>query len=78
MCVNYADPDLQSKLRGLNYLCGAKECRCLYDRGSLTGMNIRPFGWTNWGTRMIKGSGPISDNVDEKRDAYCFSLISSN
>ena len=78
MCVNYADVDLQSKLRGFNYLCSSQECRCLYDRDSLTGYNVRPFSWTNWGTRIIKGAGPISDHVDEKKDAYCFSLISSN
>jgi hypothetical protein len=78
MCVNYADVDLQSKLRGFNYLCKSQECRCLYDVDTFNGYNIRPFSWTNWGTQIIKGAGPISDHVDEKVGAYCFSLISSN
>ena len=71
-CVNDVSTRLvdSGSFRGIDYDCKRRECRCLYDEGTLSNRNSRDFERTN---RREYGYGPI-DGGKSSRDMYCGKL----
>ena len=71
-CVNDVSTRLvdSGSFRGIDYDCKRRECRCLYDEGTLSNRNSQDFDRTN---RREYGYGPI-DGGKSSRDMYCGKL----
>lgn len=69
-CVKDVRSELLDSFRGFDWNCSKRECRCLYDRGTLSNRNSGRFDRTN---RDERGRGSIEGTSDE-RDMYCGKL----
>ncbi len=62
------------RFRGFEYICSAKQCRCLYDAGTLNS-NKKTSSYDRTKTNQ-SGKGSIN-NSQEKTDYYCAKLVGS-